>query len=81
MVEVTISGPTKVVAKLHRAGVSALVQAKETVEGTARVTPTIKGLPEGVKVIRVNPAKVAVTIIKDPPPPAPTEHKGPEPKK
>ncbi len=67
VVEVTVKGPTQLVSALVPGKLSALVEARETVEGTAMVEPAIKGLPRGVKVLKVKPAKVALTIHKKPP--------------
>ena len=63
-VEVTVSGPSKLVSGLAPGKLYALVEARETVEGTAMVEPAIKGLPRGVKVLKVTPPKVALTIHK-----------------
>ena len=64
MVEVTVSGPTRLVSSLTADKLSALVQAKETVVGTAKVKPVIQGLPRGVEMLKVKPPTVALTILK-----------------
>ena len=71
VVEVTVSGPTKLVSGLVARRIYALVEARETVEGTAKVEPAIRGLPRGVRVIKVKPPKVALTVHKKPPPAPP----------